>query len=176
PLTRIVEEAWTLVRIDREARDVSLRTEIPEGLTVTGDPDRLGQVFVNLLRHAADALDGAGEITVPAERVQRDGRGWVAIRVRDQGPGIAPDVLSRMFEPFVSTRLDARGTGLGLAVSEGIVREHGGMMLARNLPAEEPDDPSASPRRMGAEFEITLPDEPASGAPPVDDGAASRQD
>jgi len=165
-LARIVDEAWTLVRIDREARDVDLRTEAPAGLTVLADPDRLGQVFVNLLRNAADAMDGMGTITVRAERVVRDGRPWVSIRVQDQGPGIAPDVLSRLFEPFVSTRLDARGTGLGLAVSEGIVREHGGVILARNLSTEEPDDRDTPPRRAGAEFEIVLPDDE-----PAEDGA-----
>ena len=159
PLARIVEEAWTLVRIDREARDVELTTSIPEDLTVAGDPDRLGQVFVNLLRNAADAMDGEGVIAVLAERVERDGREWVSIRVQDQGPGIAPDVLSRLFEPFVTTRLDARGTGLGLAVSEGIVREHGGVILARNLPTGDPHEQGAPPRRAGAEFEITLPDD-----------------
>ncbi len=159
PLARIVEDAWTLVRIDREARDVELSVSIPEGLTVAGDPDRLGQVFVNLLRNAADAMDGQGVIAVIADRVERDGREWVSIRVQDQGPGIAPDVLSRLFEPFVTTRLDARGTGLGLAVSEGIIREHGGVILARNLSTDEPHDPAAPPRRAGAEFEITLPDD-----------------
>jgi signal transduction histidine kinase len=169
------------VRIDREAQGVDLRTIAPEGLSVLVDPDRLGQVFVNLLRNAADAMDGEGAITVRAEPVERDGRRWVSIRVQDEGPGITPDVLSRLFEPFVSTRLDARGTGLGLAVSEGIIREHGGVILARNL-ANEPQGPSpegAEPanRRQGAEFEIVLPDEddaPASSfaesAPFEDDG------
>jgi two-component system NtrC family sensor kinase len=160
-LAHIVDEAWTLVRIDREARDVELIASIPDGLTVMGDPDRLGQVFVNLLRNAADVMDGQGVITVVAERVERDGRSWVSIRVQDQGPGIAPDVLSRLFEPFVTTRLDARGTGLGLAVSEGIIREHGGVILARNLASDGPQELGAPPRRAGAEFEITLPDDDA---------------
>jgi len=62
-------------------------------------------------------------------------------------------VLSRLFEPFQSTRLDSRGTGLGLAVAEGIVREHGGLILARN--AEE----------GGAVFEVMLPREPAKQVP-----------
>ena len=145
-LAKILDEAWMLVRIDREAAGVELHSLAPEGLTVLADPDRLGQVFVNLLRNAADAMDGAGTITVRAEPVERDGRRWVSIRIQDEGPGIAPDVLSRLFEPFVSTRLDARGTGLGLAVSEGIIREHGGRV--------EVD--SAAGR--GTTFIITLPD------------------
>lgn len=172
-LAHVLDEAWTLVRIDREAQGVDLRTVAPDDLSVLADPDRLGQVFVNLLRNAADAMDGEGTITVRAEPVERDGRRWVSIRVQDEGPGIAPDVLSRLFEPFVSTRLDARGTGLGLAVSEGIIREHGGVVLARNL-ANEPDgnhDPGADhpPRRPGAEFEIVLPDEDDAPLPSVAD-------
>ncbi|MGP1310533.1 MAG: sensor histidine kinase [Phycisphaerales bacterium] len=172
-LSAIVDDAWTLVRIDREARGVRLISRVPSGLTVLADPDRLGQVLVNLLRNAADAMDGHGAITVLADAFERDNRRWVSIRVRDEGPGIAPEVLSRLFEPFVSTRLDARGTGLGLAVSEGIVREHGGVMLAHNLTAEEAS-------ATGAEFEIVLPDDedghPVAGSPvdastePDDDG------
>ncbi|TVQ30631.1 MAG: hypothetical protein EA376_12295 [Phycisphaeraceae bacterium] len=141
----VVEEAWTLVRLDRDTRDVRLKNVLPEDLTVIGDADRLTQVFVNLLRNAADAMNGAGVITTSAERAIRDGREWVSITCADTGPGIDPDVLPRLFEPFTSTRLDDRGTGLGLAVAEGIVREHGGVILARNAHAG------------GAIFEVMLP-------------------
>lgn len=148
----LVDEAWTLVRLDREAGSVSLLNLVPETIIVTGDPDRLGQVFVNLLRNASDAMDGSGEIEVLAEQTAREGRRWTSIRIRDQGPGIPTEVLSRLFEPFVTTRLDSKGTGLGLAVSEGIIREHGGLILARNL--------ADAAGRTGAEFEIMLPDDP----------------
>jgi signal transduction histidine kinase len=80
---------------------------------------------------------------------------WVALRIRDTGPGIDAAVLPHVFEPFVSTRLDSRGTGLGLAVSEGIVREHGGVILARN----RTDRPAPS----GAEFEVLMPAPRAAG-------------
>lgn len=161
----VVEEAWTLVRLDREARGVVFVNEIPPGTQVVGDSDRLTQVFVNLVRNAADALEGAGTITVVADRSVREGRPWLSITLNDTGPGIDPEVLARLFEPFTSTRLDSRGTGLGLAVAEGIVREHGGLILARN----------AHPG--GAVFEVMLPvdggkPEP-SGAP---EGTVARAD
>jgi two-component system sensor histidine kinase HupT/HoxJ len=70
----------------------------------------------------------------------------VSISFVDDGPGIDAEILPRLFEPFASTRLDSRGTGLGLAVAEGIVREHGGVLLARNRP-----------ERGGAVFELTFP-------------------
>jgi signal transduction histidine kinase len=150
----IVEEAATLVRLDRDARDVSIENLVPAPIIVECDHDRMVQVLVNLLRNATDAVrtrlavtpEPGGRIEVRAEASVRDGRDWVTITIVDNGPGIAPAVLSALFEPFVSTRLDSRGTGLGLAVSEGIVREHGGILLARNLV-----------ERAGAVFEIVLP-------------------
>lgn len=143
----LLEECWTLVRLDRGARGIEFRSEVPRGVAVSGDPDRLAQVFVNLIRNASDAMDGRGMIGVTTEPSVRDGRSWVSVIIRDSGPGIAPDVLPRLFEPFASTRLDANGTGLGLAVAEGIVKEHGGVILARNAPLPE----------RGAVFEVMLP-------------------
>jgi signal transduction histidine kinase len=58
----------------------------------------------------------------------------VSIRVEDNGPGIPPEVLPEIFEAFVTTRLDARGTGLGLTVAEGIISQHGGTIAASNRP------------------------------------------
>jgi signal transduction histidine kinase len=143
----VVEEAWTLVSLDRDAARVALDNQIDPDVRLTADGDRLTQVFVNLLRNAVDAIEGAGRIVVSAESAERDSREWVSITVADSGPGIDPVLFPRMFEPFASTRLDSHGTGLGLAVAEGIVREHGGLLLARN----------ATPPEQGAVFEVMLP-------------------
>lgn len=155
-LPQVVDEAWTLVRLDREAAGVEFEARFGSDRVVTGDADRLTQVFVNLIRNAVDAVSGAGvakgRVTVSAERSTREGREWLSVTVADNGPGIDPGVMARMFEPFTSTRLDARGTGLGLAVAEGIVREHGGVVLARNAHAG------------GAVFEVMLPLESPAGA------------
>lgn len=157
----LVEEALTLVRLDREGAGVESVSGAPDGLCVHGDPDGLVQVMVNIIRNAVDAAGegpregarGAPRVDVNAEELDRDGERWVRVSVRDNGPGISPEVLPRLFEPFASTRLDARGTGLGLAVAEGIVKEHGGVMLARNIPDGR-----------GAIFEVLLPCPPG-GAP-----------
>lgn len=157
-LTRIagvVDEAVTLVKLDREASAISIRNEISPELLVSCDADRMTQVFVNLLRNSVDALGGvkrAGVIRIRAEIMQRETRSFASLKVCDNGPGIAPQVLARMFEPFVTTRLDAKGTGLGLAVAEGIVREHGGVLAAKNRTAH--DDELGS---VGASFEVLLP-------------------
>lgn len=161
-----IEEAWTLVRLDREAQGVEFSNTVAEGCMVFGDADRLLQVFVNLLRNAVDAMierrgavaarvdvacvQGAGgreRDVVAAQNASGAPEHAVSITISDTGPGIDAETMSRLFQPFVSTRLDARGTGLGLAVAEGIIREHGGVVLARN----RADGP-------GTVFEILLPD------------------
>ncbi len=161
-LRYVVEEAVTLVQLDRQTGEVRIEDSINPGLVVECDATRMVQVFVNLIRNAVDAIRSsrldrsreslaerpraAGLIEILAEQRERDATPWVSITIRDNGPGIDPSVLPHLFEPFVSTRLDSKGTGLGLAVSDGIVREHGGVILARSRT-----------QGSGAEFEIMLP-------------------
>ena len=108
-----------------------------------GNSDRLVQVFVNLLRNALNAVPASGEARSRSNRASDRNR--VAVAVEDNGPGIPPDVLPDIFEAFVSTRLDAHGTGLGLTVAEGIVHQHGGTIAASNRP------------EGGACLEVSLP-------------------
>jgi signal transduction histidine kinase len=152
----------TLVKLDRETQGVHLRNEVPKDLVLSCDADRIVQVLVNLIRNAADAIvslrdrqpgDRQHAVVVQAGLVRRDGDDWVSLTVTDSGPGIDKDVIQKIFEPFVSTGLDARGTGLGLAVVDGIVREHGGLVLARNLA------PVGDSEARGAVFEVLLPRE-----------------
>ncbi|MEL7474163.1 MAG: HAMP domain-containing sensor histidine kinase [Planctomycetota bacterium] len=157
----LVDEAITLVRLDRGVPEVAIHHSIDPASKIEGDADRLVQVFVNLIRNAVDAVsDGGGQIKIETSSVEREGRAWVEIQIADNGPGIEPEVLATLFEPFVSTRLDARGTGLGLAVAEGIVVEHGGVILAQNRM-------DTDGTRLGAVFEVVLPREqpPASDEP-----------
>lgn len=154
----VVEEAWTLVSIDRDAKGVRFRNTLDDEAVVRGDVDRLTQVFVNILRNAVDAMKGRGEILVEARHEERDGARWLTVSVTDTGPGMSPEILARLFEPFATTRLDAQGTGLGLAVAESIVEEHGGTIIARNRTAG------------GARFDIMLPtSNPGNDAPARDD-------
>jgi len=158
----LVDEACTLVRLDRESAAAVIANSVPEGLTAWCDGDRIVQVLVNLLRNAVDAIGSrtakgrtgaaGAHIRVAAEESGATAVGGYQITITDNGPGIDPDVLPRLFQPFATTRLDSRGTGLGLATSEGIVREHGGVLLARNLLTTES-------RVAGAVFEIVLPAE-----------------
>jgi signal transduction histidine kinase len=144
-LQPIIDESWNLVAIDEKAAAVSFCNRVGEDEMVLGNPDRLVQVFVNLLRNALLAISNGGEITVEARHLQRGGREWVCCTVLDNGPGIPSDILPNLFEAFVTTRLDAQGTGLGLTVAEGIVTQHGGTICASNRPGG------------GACLEVTFP-------------------
>jgi len=141
-LRPLLDEAWGLVAIDDKAAAVEFSNRVPPDAAVVGNPDRLMQVFVNLLRNALNAVEaGAGKIDVRS----RCGPRGVTISVEDNGRGIPADVLPDIFDAFVTTRLDARGTGLGLTVAEGIVTQHGGGISASNR------------AEGGARLEVTLP-------------------
>lgn len=133
-LRPIVEESWGLVAIDEKAAAVSFSNEIGENEAVPGNSDRLVQVFVNLLRNALLAVPNGGEIKVESKSFTRGNQEWICCTVLDNGPGIPSYVLNNLFKAFVSTRLDSRGTGLGLNIAEGIVTQHGGSITAENRP------------------------------------------
>ena len=144
-LRPLIEEAWNLVGIDEKASEANFTNSVHLDHVVIGNPDRLIQVFVNLLRNALYAIPASGKIEVKTKRIVRNGQRWISITVEDNGPGISPEVLPDIFEAFVSTRLDAKGTGLGLTVAEGIVHQHGGTIAATNH------------HGGGACLEVTLP-------------------
>ncbi len=145
PLRALVDEAWNLVAIDERASQANFQNCLEAGDIITANSDRLIQVFVNLLRNALHAIPPNGHIVVASRRTFRNGRPHIAVAVEDDGPGIPSEVLPDIFEAFVSTRLDARGTGLGLTVAEGIVHQHGGTIGATNREGG------------GARLEVVLP-------------------
>jgi signal transduction histidine kinase len=145
PLRHLIDEAWALVAIDKRAAASRFANNVSADAVVNGNSDRLVQVFVNLLRNALYATPAVGEIAVHSKRLNRNAQPWISVAVEDNGPGIAPDVLPDIFEAFVSTRLDAKGTGLGLTVAEGIIHQHGGTIAASNR------------AEGGACLEVTLP-------------------
>jgi signal transduction histidine kinase len=144
-LRHLIDESWNLVAIDEKASAVNFSNSVRANDAVIGNSDRLVQVFVNLLRNALMAVPLGGEIIVESRLTQRGSQSWVACTVMDDGPGIPANVLPKVFEAFVTTRLDARGTGLGLTVAEGIVTQLGGTITAANRP------------QGGASLEVMLP-------------------
>jgi two-component system, NtrC family, sensor histidine kinase HydH len=143
PLGALVEQVSG--EIGSAIPGASIRKEGIFGV-VSGDAGLIRQALLNLTRNAAEAVSSngsPGEVTISGTQEDRSGRRWQRIAVRDNGPGIAPGDLDKIFVPFFTTKTS--GTGLGLAVVQKIALQHGGRVEARNLP------------EGGAEFNLWLP-------------------
>ncbi|MDZ4798138.1 MAG: ATP-binding protein [Bryobacteraceae bacterium] len=131
-LKPLIDEAWSLVSIDDKAGEVRFANEVSAEAAVIGNSDRLVQVFVNLIRNSLQSVNSGGQIDVRCRRTEREGKRWIVTSVEDNGSGIPGDVLPNIFDAFVSSRLDSRGTGLGLTVAAGIIQQHDGQIHASN--------------------------------------------
>ncbi|HCW66673.1 MAG TPA: two-component sensor histidine kinase, partial [Thalassospira lucentensis] len=134
---------------------------------VFGNRDQLIQVFLNLLKNAGEAVDADDGTIIISTRYQHGVRLAVAgadarvhlplvVSVRDNGPGISPDMRESLFDPFVTTK--PTGTGLGLALVAKIINDHGGVIEVKDVPGG------------GAEFQIMLPIYNRALAEDVDEG------
>ena len=112
------------------------------------NPQELQQVLVNLLVNAMHAMPGGGTLKLATADVADGEQASVDITVQDSGPGLAPDLLERLFQPFVTRRKE--GTGLGLWISRQIVERYGGSLVAKNAPRKENGAPG------GAVFTVRL--------------------
>jgi len=99
---------------------------------VQGNAGQLLQVMMNLIQNASDAAASSAQPTLDIHLTQADGR--ATLRFADNGPGIAPEHLSKVFDPFFTTKAVGKGTGLGLSISYGIVEQHGGRLTCSNGP------------------------------------------
>lgn len=122
-VTEIIEKTVSLVQVDAQSFGITLRLEMDnDPPQVMLDKDKMNQVFLNLFLNAIQAMEDGGELLVATEHDARK----IIITVRDNGVGIVPENLGRVFDPYFTTKND--GTGLGLAMSAKIVEEHGGWM------------------------------------------------
>jgi C4-dicarboxylate-specific signal transduction histidine kinase len=140
-LAQAVENAASLLRHRAGAHAVVVDAAIEPEVAALTQPSQLEQVVFNILLNAAQAMDGAGRVSVTGRR----SGARAVLTIRDEGPGIAPEHLGRVFEPFFTTKPEGVGTGLGLTISSEIVHELGGDLRAENDP------------RGGARFVIELP-------------------
>nr|HEX4312507.1 ATP-binding protein [Kofleriaceae bacterium] len=123
PVNAMVQALAQFVRQDLGTKQVELATDLDAGDPVAlVDASQLRQCLVNLVRNATEAVSAKGKGKVTLRTRRADGR--VAIEVEDDGVGIAPEVLPRLFDPFFSTK--DSGSGLGLALTQQIVKDHGG--------------------------------------------------
>jgi signal transduction histidine kinase len=145
----LLREVQGLMAPNLECREVQLVVEGGPNLLIRADGGHLKQVLINLVRNAAEAIDGAGTVTlraraarVPLRSSETDA---VILEVGDTGKGIPPEVEKRLFDPFFSTK--ETGTGLGLPIAARIVERHGGMLQYQTRPGH------------GTTFGVVLPRE-----------------
>jgi len=126
-LNQVIRDTLSLLEHQFKTAQIAVDLELAEDLPmIYGNSGKLQQVFLNLLLNAKDAMPGGGTL-----RVATVANGQVEALVSDSGNGIAPEHLKRIYDPFFTTKSNAkpgdrRGTGLGLSVSYGIIQEHAG--------------------------------------------------
>jgi two-component system, NtrC family, sensor kinase len=126
---RVIQETLSLLEHQLKKAGVEVRTKLDPALDpVKGNPGKLQQVFLNLFLNARDAMEPRRRALL--EVVTRRGENGVEVDVIDTGHGIAPEHLSRIYDPFFTTKGAKKGTGLGLSVTYGIIQEHGGAIEA----------------------------------------------
>lgn len=140
-LSDVVKRSIRLVQ-SQVAADVDMVVRIPEDLMLPMDPQRMQEVFINLIINAAQSIQGSGQIRITAWEDEND---EVIIEVHDTGQGIPPEVQGRLFDPFYTTKEEGQGTGLGLSVVYGIIQKHHGNITVESMPGR------------GASFLIHLP-------------------
>jgi two-component system NtrC family sensor kinase len=109
---------------------VEIRMEVPDELQALADKQQLQQVFLNLIKNAAEAISGEGVITISAKRAGEE----IEITVSDTGAGMEPEILSKIFNPFFTTKSALKGYGLGLFIAHKIIKEHGGTIDVSSFP------------------------------------------
>ena len=115
----------------------SFDSQVPE---IEVSPESIKQVFLNLIINAYDAMPNGGKLKVSITTLKSD----ISIKFSDTGPGIPPEMIPRIFEPFFSTKDPTKGTGLGLSVCYGIIKKHNGSITFYN-------------QEIGGCFEIKFP-------------------
>jgi two-component system sensor kinase FixL len=131
-VTKLVEEASALALVGAKDSGVRVRFRFdPNVDTVLGDKVQIQQVILNLMRNAIEAMEQSErrELTLSTEPGED---GTIIVKVADTGPGIAPEIASQLFQPFVTTKV--HGMGVGLSISRTIIEAHGGRLSAEPNP------------------------------------------
>jgi two-component system NtrC family sensor kinase len=142
-LNDLVQETISMLTRQRDYREINVAMDLKEDLpSVTADPNQLQQVILNIFTNSADEMSNGGEVRISTRETPG---GYVEVEFADNGPGIAPEIMDKIFEPFFTTKPVGQGTGLGLPVSYGIIKRHGGDITVKSEPGK------------GASFLVSLP-------------------
>ncbi|HSV61233.1 MAG TPA: ATP-binding protein [Variovorax sp.] len=132
-MAQAVADALVIVAEASKKNEIAIEVDVqPATLCVMAEEAALGSVLVNLMLNSIDAMQASPRRALRLEARPQEGR--MILRVSDTGPGIAPDILPRLFEPFVTSKPAGAGLGLGLAISAQLVRAMDGALRAANLP------------------------------------------
>jgi len=140
-LNKAVETTLSIVAYDLRKKQINVETDLADLPPVQAAAVKINQVLLNILLNAIQAVSDKGNIRITT----RSEGEWVTVSIRDDGHGIPQEIMPKIFDPFFTTRPPGEGTGLGLSVSYGIVKEHGGTIHATSTPGR------------GAEFTVRLP-------------------
>ena len=143
-INRVVEDAIAIVNHQMGINQVKLYQELTAELPpIWGNANQIQQVLLNLMINAQQAMEGQpGGVTLTTTQLNS---GHIQIQIIDDGPGISHELQTKIFEPFFTTKPSGEGTGLGLSVSYGIVKEHKGEINVKSKPGD------------GTTFTIILP-------------------
>ena len=145
PLRQVVQDAIDLLSLSRDPESVEFTNSVDPELVLLCEPQRLSQVFINLLGNARDASPAGETVSIEAASEGES----VLVTVTDRGSGIDPAVIDHVFDPFFTTKEVGKGTGLGLFLAYTIVEEHYGHISVESPAFHQPD--------LGTRFTIRLP-------------------
>jgi len=130
-INKIISSTLALVMQQSLFHNIKVEMQLdPELPKVFVDVGQMQQVFLNIILNAVEAMEGKGSLSV-SSRVEQQGQ-QVAITIRDDGPGMTPEVQKKIFDPFFTTKPQGKGTGLGLAIAYGIVQKHKGEIIVES--------------------------------------------
>jgi signal transduction histidine kinase len=132
----LLQDLLVLTSPESQRKGIVVAPAIADGLPIlSADPNQLQELFLSLITNALDAMGAGDTLRVVAEPARTEGgRLVVRVVIADTGPGMPPETLLRVFEPFFTTRATSGGTGLGLAIARRIARDHGGSIRLESAP------------------------------------------
>jgi signal transduction histidine kinase len=133
PIHAPVQRVLRLIESEAKAKNISFSLDLQANTAqVFGDATKLEQVCLNLLINSMQAMPNGGVIRLSSSLGRNEHAGFVDLVVKDQGVGVPPENIPRLFDPYFTTRTD--GTGLGLAIADRIITNHGGTILVESVP------------------------------------------
>ncbi|WP_319521806.1 cache domain-containing protein [uncultured Desulfosarcina sp.] len=151
-INRLIEDSVRLMENQGLIKGIDLVFNAGNDLPVLLlDRNQCQSVLINMILNAFDAMDAGGRIDIQTQKAAKGESGGVEIRIADTGSGISPEYMDKLFDPFFTTKPAGKGTGLGLAVSAGIIQRHGGTIDVKSKPGS------------GTTFTIWLPEHPPEG-------------